>query len=154
MSPQCFGPYLGGSSTCTDLKGMLGTGTPAGDPQEAEAISRAFFAGSTNDCATEDPQVRGEEKTPIFVGSIKTAIGHTESTAGIAGILKASLAVQHGVIPPNFLLDSFRLSPRVAPFCQNLCIPKEALAWPKLAPGQPRRVSVNSFGTPPALLLI
>ncbi|KAF1922660.1 uncharacterized protein M421DRAFT_10366 [Didymella exigua CBS 183.55] len=110
-----------------------GTGTPAGDPQEAEAISRAFFGNCT-----------GSEGDKLFVGSLKTVVGHTEGTAGIAGLLKASLAVQHGIIPPNLLFEN--LSPKVAPFYHNLSITKMAQPWPETAPGQPRRASVNSFG--------
>lgn len=72
-------------------------------------------------------------------------IGHTEGTAGIAGLLKASLAVQHGVVPANMLFDT--LSPNVAPFYSNLRIVTEnGHAWPAVPPGQPRRASVNSFG--------
>ncbi|GKT48775.1 lovastatin nonaketide synthase mokA [Colletotrichum spaethianum] len=111
-----------------------GTGTPAGDPQEAEAISTAFFGH----------RQRTTDEDPLYVGSVKTVIGHTEGTAGIAGLMKASLAVQHGVIPPNLLFEN--LSPRVAPYYQDLRIIKEAQPWPALAPGQPRRASVNSFG--------
>lgn len=112
---------------------LTGTGTPAGDPQEAEAISKAFF-GSQDSSDSER----------LLVGSLKTVIGHTEGTAGIAGLLKASLAVQNGVIPPNLLFEN--LSPKVAPFYKNLSITKEAQPWPELKPGQPRRASVNSFG--------
>ncbi|WQF82203.1 Putative Acyl transferase domain superfamily, Condensation domain, ancestral KRAB domain, thiolase [Colletotrichum destructivum] len=112
-----------------------GTGTPAGDPQEANAIASAFFGQGDNSNAGDDP---------LFVGSIKTIVGHTEGTAGIAGLLKACLAVQHGVIPPNLLFN--KLSPRVAPFYNHLKITTEAIPWPTVAPGQPRRVSVNSFG--------
>ncbi|KAJ3542839.1 hypothetical protein NM208_g3893 [Fusarium decemcellulare] len=111
-----------------------GTGTPAGDPAEAEAISKAFFGN-------EAPE-RSEE--PLYVGSIKTTHGHTEGTAGIAAILKASLALQNALIPPNLLFDN--LSPDVAPFYENLEILKTAKPWPAVAPGQPRRASVNSFG--------
>lgn len=85
-----------------------------------------------------------DDAEPLYVGSIKTVIGHTEGTAGIAGLMKASLAVQHGIIPPNLLLVN--LNPAVAPFYRNLNITKEARPWPALAPGQPRRASVNSFG--------
>ncbi|OLN97460.1 Lovastatin nonaketide synthase 1 [Colletotrichum chlorophyti] len=112
-----------------------GTGTPAGDPQEAEAIATAFFGEGA----------AGIAETPnLFVGSLKTVIGHTEGTAGIAGLLKASLAVQHGIVPPNMLFEN--LSPRVEPFYQRLRITTEALPWPAVQAGQPRRASVNSFG--------
>ncbi|GKZ64564.1 type I Iterative Polyketide synthase (PKS) [Aspergillus niger] len=109
-----------------------GTGTPAGDPQEAFGISSAFF----NDGSQPDDI--------IYVGSIKSVAGHAESTAGIAGVLKASLAIQHGVIPPNLLFNE--LSPLVAPYTSHLQVPTQALPWPDLPPGSPRRVSVNSFG--------
>ena len=61
--------------------------------------------------------------------------------------MKASLALQHGVIPPNLLLE--KLSPRIAPFYRHLRITKKAQLWPAVAPGQPRRASVNSFGKYP-----
>ncbi|RLM00364.1 hypothetical protein CFD26_104016 [Aspergillus turcosus] len=113
-----------------------GTGTPAGDPQEASAIYHAFFSDLPL-------QQHGETET-LFVGSIKTVIGHTEGTAGLAGIIKASLCIQHGVIPPNLLFD--QLNPQLEPFATNLEIPTKAMSWPALKPGVPRRVSVNSFG--------
>lgn len=111
-----------------------GTGTQAGDPQEAEAISRAFFG----------QRKRAEGEDPLYVGSIKTIIGHTEGTAGIAGLMKASLAVQTGLLPPNMLFEN--LSPKVAPFYQDLHLVTGLRPWPAVAPGQPRRASVNSFG--------
>ncbi|EED14463.1 polyketide synthase, putative [Talaromyces stipitatus ATCC 10500] len=112
-----------------------GTGTPAGDPQESQAISRAFFGDRS----------RGEYEEPLYVGSIKTIIGHTEGTAGVAGLLKASLAVQHGMIPPNMLFEN--ISPRVAPYYDDLkIVTGECLPWPSLPKGVPRRASVNSFG--------
>ena len=80
----------------------------------------------------------------MFVGSIKTVLGHTEGTAGIAGILKASLALQKSCIPPNLHFES--LSPAVAPFYKNLEICQTARPWPKTRGDQPRRASVNSFG--------
>ena len=113
-----------------------GTGTPAGDPQEANAISSAFFG--TREKAPS------EEDDPLYVGSIKTVIGHTEGTAGIAGLIKASLMIQHGELVPNLLFDE--LSPRVAPFYNNLEVVTTVRPWPKLTENQPRRVSVNSFG--------
>lgn len=78
------------------------------------------------------------------MGSIKTILGHTEGTAGLAGVLKACLALKHGQIPPNMLFD--RLSPGVAPYYDHLRIPTELTPWPQVSEGQPRRASVNSFG--------
>ncbi|PYH28554.1 polyketide synthase [Aspergillus neoniger CBS 115656] len=109
-----------------------GTGTLAGDPQEAFGITSAFF----DDGSPPDDV--------IYVGSIKSVAGHAEGTAGIAGVLKASLAIQHGVIPPNLLFNE--LSPLVAPYTTHLQVPTQALPWPDLPSGSPRRVSVNSFG--------
>ncbi|KAI0000734.1 hypothetical protein F4779DRAFT_635566 [Xylariaceae sp. FL0662B] len=109
-----------------------GTGTPVGDPIEAAAIHRAFWGN----CSTTDT---------LYVGSIKTIIGHTEGTAGIAAILKASLAIQNGLIPPN--LSFHELNHSVLPFYKHLRIPAfKAREWPTLPGNQPRRASVNSFG--------
>ena len=128
-----------------------GTGTPAGDPQEAGAIHKVFFEGgadqSTTDqnpdtSTTETEQPTGENI--LYVGSIKTVVGHTEGTAGIAGLLKASLAMQNGIIPPN--MHFTKLNPAIKPFYDNLKIPVRAQRWPELPPGVPKRCSINSFG--------
>ncbi|TVY84046.1 Polyketide synthase-nonribosomal peptide synthetase [Lachnellula suecica] len=111
-----------------------GTGTAAGDPKEAEAVATAFF-GLGGSASSDDI---------LYVGSIKTVIGHTEGTAGIAGVIKASLALQHGVIPPNLHFE--RLNPAIEPFYTHLEVPTSAMPWPAVAVGQPRRTSVNSFG--------
>jgi acyl transferase domain-containing protein len=79
-----------------------------------------------------------------MVGSIKTVIGHTEGTAGVAGVLKASLAVQHGRIPANLHFN--KLNPKIQPYYRNLRVPTETVPWPDVPRGSPRRVSVNSFG--------
>ncbi|KAF2647846.1 hypothetical protein K491DRAFT_723083 [Lophiostoma macrostomum CBS 122681] len=110
-----------------------GTGTQAGDPVEAQAIHTAFFPG--------DPE---QQQGQLLVGSIKTVLGHTEGTAGLAGVLKASLAVQHGHVPPN--LHFRNLNPKIQPFYNQLRIPTALTPWPSIPEGQPRRVSVNSFG--------
>lgn len=112
-----------------------GTGTPAGDSVEAEAIYRAF----SEDRIDPDPR-----KSPLYVGSIKTVLGHTEGSAGIAGVLKASLVVQNGHIPPNLSFNN--LSQRVEPFYKGVEIPKHSAAWPDDISSEPRRASVNSFG--------
>ncbi|KAL2864310.1 uncharacterized protein BJX67DRAFT_383970 [Aspergillus lucknowensis] len=108
-----------------------GTGTKVGDPREAAAIKESFHG----------PALNGD---PLYVGSIKTIIGHTEGTAGLAGVLKASLAIQRGVIPPNMLLN--RLNPDVQQYYDHLRVPTTATPWPTLPEGVPRRASVNSFG--------
>ncbi|KAH0594700.1 Polyketide synthase [Metarhizium humberi] len=110
-----------------------GTGTPAGDPQEAEALDTAFFQDSERDA-----------NDILYVGSVKTVVGHTEGTAGLAGIIKACLSIKHGIISPNLHLDN--LSPSVQPFCKNLEVVTSIMPWPELPAGQVRRASVNSFG--------
>ncbi|KAM0334359.1 hypothetical protein ACHAQA_001385 [Verticillium albo-atrum] len=114
-----------------------GTGTPAGDPIEAEAINAAFFGAKSGFVPT------GPNDT-LFVGSIKTVVGHTEGTAGLAAVIKASLALQSGELPPNRLFD--KLNPNIKPFYGSVKILSAARPWPKLAEGGVRRISVNSFG--------
>ncbi|RAH68494.1 ketoacyl-synt-domain-containing protein [Aspergillus aculeatinus CBS 121060] len=110
-----------------------GTGTPAGDPIEARAIYNAFFATSSE-----------QAETPLYVGSVKTAVGHLEGTAGLAGLVKAVEAVRRGEIPPNMLFES--LNPEIQPFYHRLAVPTETMPWPQVREGEPRRASVNSFG--------
>lgn len=114
-----------------------GTGTPVGDPIEAQAIAEAFFnANSPGSDAGHDKK--------LLVGSVKTVIGHTEGAAGLAGILKVVQAMDHGLVPPNLHLSE--LSTTVAPFYNNLEIPKTSIKWPTPPAGHPLRASVNSFG--------
>ena len=130
----CPGCFFFSSLRFTYLQRLVGTGTPAGDPQEAEAIATAFFNG----------RELGELESPLYVGSVKTVIGHTEGTAGLAGLLKVSQAMRHGIIPPNLLFEN--LSPNVAPFYHDMKIVTSPQKWPELPSGTPRRASVNSFG--------
>ncbi|MER5556651.1 type I polyketide synthase [Streptomyces sp. NPDC002793] len=77
------------SGTAPDQVGYVelhGTGTPVGDPVEAAALGAALGAART---------------TPLPVGSVKTNIGHLEGAAGIAGLLKATLVVERGIVPPS-----------------------------------------------------
>lgn len=113
-----------------------GTGTPAGDPVEARAIRDAFMP-------LEQRDVPSKEDPPLYCGSIKTIIGHLEGCAGLAGVLKASLAIQHKAIPPNMHFRT--LNPSIKPFYEGLCVPTTLLPWPETF-GEPRRASVNSFG--------
>ncbi|KAI0481398.1 thiolase-like protein [Xylariaceae sp. FL0804] len=117
-----------------------GTGTPAGDPIEAEAIHRAFYPQESHD-SKKPKEIR---QAKLMVGSIKTVVGHLEGTAGLAGVLKGALAVQHGIVPPN--LHFHELNPKIKPYYKNLKIPTASAPWPNLPKNTPRRVSVNSFG--------
>ena len=109
-----------------------GTGTQAGDPKEAAAIHECF-----------GQHVAGSD-APLYVGSVKTVIGHLEGCAGLAGILKSSAMIQRGLVAPNLHFN--RLNPRIEPYYQGLHVMTQLSSWPKLPEGVPRRVSVNSFG--------
>lgn len=104
-----------------------GTGTAVGDPTEAGAISSVFSSRTTKD--------------PLYVGALKSNIGHPESASGIAGIIKALLVLESGIIPPNKYPE--RINPRIALNCPNLRFPLEPTMWPVEGI---RRASVNSFG--------
>ncbi|KAI2635278.1 hypothetical protein GGS21DRAFT_489941 [Xylaria nigripes] len=116
-----------------------GTGTATGDPIEAAAIHDVFIDNvpwrSSEDAKTDHT---------IYVGSLKTVMGHSEGAAGVAGVLKASLALQNSIIPPNLLLNE--INPKVAPLLGRMQVAREAVAWPVGAAGARRRASVNSFG--------
>lgn len=105
-----------------------GTATPIGDPIEVEALAQAY---STD----------GVESGSCFLGSIKSNIGHLDTAAGVAGFIKAVLAVENGVIPPSLhaSLPSTRISFAKTPFVlATTCQP-----WPGSGP---RRAAVSSFG--------
>lgn len=91
-------------------------GTPAGDPVEAEAIYNAIS------------KHRDSSEGLLYVGFIKIVFGHTGGTAGIAVIMKASLALKNGIMPPNLLFN--RVSSRVAPFYQAVEVPTTVRRWP------------------------
>jgi acyl transferase domain-containing protein/aryl carrier-like protein len=106
-----------------------GTGTPLGDPIEIKALGEVFG---------QRPAGRA-----LQVGSVKTNIGHLEAAAGIAGVIKTVLALQHRTIPPhlhllqpNQLIDWARY---------RIEVPLRATAWQAHADA-PRRAGVSSFG--------
>jgi acyl transferase domain-containing protein len=105
-----------------------GTGTPTGDPIEAGAISDVF----TPYRSSEDP---------MYVGALKSNIGHLEGAAGIAGLIKAVAVVESGIIPPNLWFE--KPNPKIPADQWHLKFPTEPTMWPQ--PGL-RRASVNSFG--------
>jgi acyl transferase domain-containing protein/acyl carrier protein len=106
-----------------------GTGTALGDPIEMGALGKVFSAG------------RDAEK-PLIVGSAKTNFGHLEAAAGVAGLIKVVLAMQHEAIPPH--LHFTEPSPHID--WQNLAvdIPTSLRSWPSGT--RPRLAGVSSFG--------
>jgi acyl transferase domain-containing protein len=103
-----------------------GTGTPLGDPIEMRALGRVF----------------ARRDAPLVVGSAKTNLGHLEGAAGVAGLMKAVLALAHGEIPPHRNFDT--PSPHIAWDELPVRIPTEIVAWPER--DAPRRAGVSSFG--------
>ncbi|TGO27521.1 hypothetical protein BPAE_0041g00680 [Botrytis paeoniae] len=100
-----------------------GTGTAVGDPLEISAIGRVFAKSKSR-------------ASPLLIGSIKSNMGHSEPSSGIAGVMKAVIAIEHGVIPPTVGLKT--LNPN-----SKLKIVTESTPWPDLPV---RRASINSFG--------
>ncbi|KAI1416669.1 putative polyketide synthase [Hypoxylon sp. FL1857] len=110
----------------TDYIEAHGTGTPVGDPIEVDAISRVFSR---------------KVRRPIFIGSIKTNLGHSEGTSGITSVIKVILAMENRIIPPTINLTT--MNPKLLNPEFNIEIVRQAIPWPEtLCP----RASVNSFG--------
>ncbi len=107
-----------------------GTGTGVGDPVELNAVANVY--GHTR-----------ENGNPLLVGSVKTNIGHTESAAGIAGLIKAALALKKGVIPKH--LHFHNPSPSIDWDRVPLQVTSSTMDWPR-SPNRPRLAGVNSFG--------
>jgi acyl transferase domain-containing protein len=104
-----------------------GTATPLGDPVELRALAEVFPA---------------TDGTAPRLGSVKSNFGHLDTAAGIAGLIKAVLAIHHGIIPPNL---HFRAPNREAGVAASLFhIPTTAERWPE--DDGPRRAGVSSFG--------
>ncbi|MGY4724244.1 amino acid adenylation domain-containing protein [Burkholderia pyrrocinia] len=106
-----------------------GTGTPLGDPVEVQALATVFGEGRDG-----GPRLR--------VGSVKTNIGHTESAAGIAGVIKVVLSLNHDRLPAH--LHFRHPSPLVQWDALPIEICAEASAWPRGE--RPRRAGVSAFG--------
>jgi acyl transferase domain-containing protein len=105
-----------------------GTGTAIGDPIEASAIGNAFRQYRTS-------------QQPLFVGSVKSNIGHLEAASGLSGLIKSILMLETGIILPN--ANFKQLNPRIDSEYLRISIPTKTIQWP--AEGV-RRVSLNSFG--------
>ncbi len=80
----------------------------------------------------------------IPITSVKANVGHTLESAGIAGVIKVVLAMQHRTIPPA--INIAKLNPKIDWDRVPVYVPTAPVAWPEPAPGQPRRAGVNGFG--------
>jgi acyl transferase domain-containing protein/acyl carrier protein len=106
-----------------------GTGTPVGDPIEARALGSVLGAGRPAD-------------RPCLIGSVKTNIGHPESAAGIAGLIKMALALYHRRVPANLHFET--PNPDIPMADLRLRVPRALEPWP--AHRGPALAGVNSFG--------
>ena len=106
-----------------------GTGTPLGDPIEIASLTKAW-------------RTQTDERGWCPIGSVKTNIGHLDTTAGVAGLIKATLALQHKEIPPslNFETPNPDIDFEASPFFVNT----ELRAWD--TDRLPRRAAVSSLG--------
>lgn len=112
------------------------TGTPVGDPIELAAIADVFAGHLSAD-------------NPMYVGSVKTNVGHLEGVAGLAGLLKAIYVLENGTIPAHLWFDKWNAQVDID--TSLFKIPTTSVPWPAsmdMGSGTvtPRRVSVNSFG--------
>ena len=105
-----------------------GTGTELGDPVEVAALTRVF----------------GGRQRPLALGSVKSNIGHADAAAGVAGLIKTILALQHGVLPPS--LHFSEPNPHVDFTTASISVVGSAQAWPDHGDARPRRAGVSAFG--------
>ncbi|CZR56253.1 related to polyketide synthase [Phialocephala subalpina] len=104
-----------------------GTGTKVGDPIEAKALHEFFGKGRTS-------------KQPLFVGSVKSNIGHLEGASGLVSIIKSAMMLQKGFILPNYNFE--KGNPKI-PFDEwRLKVPTSQRPWPR---GK-KYISINNFG--------
>jgi amino acid adenylation domain-containing protein len=107
-----------------------GTATPLGDPIEVAALTKAFRLGT-------------QTKQFCAIGSVKSNVGHLDVAAGVAGLIKTSLALRNKLIPPSlhFTKPNPKLDIENSPFYVNAVLRE----W-KTSPGVPLRAGVSSFG--------
>ncbi|MCK6522840.1 polyketide synthase, partial [Myxococcota bacterium] len=118
------------SAEALDLIETHGTGTPMGDPIEVEAL-RAVYG---------DPRADGR---PLWLGAVKTQLGHLEAAAGVTGLIKVVMSLREGRVPPNLHLR--HLNPRLRIQGTPLTPLTQAQDWPSRA-DRTRAAGVSSFG--------
>ncbi|KAK1144993.1 Type I Iterative Polyketide synthase (PKS) [Aspergillus melleus] len=104
-----------------------GTGTQVGDPIEATALNTIFGKGRTS-------------RQPLFIGSVKSNLGHLEGASGVVSIIKTALMLERGFVLPNCNFDKANEDIPMAKW--NMKVPKKLAPWPR---GKPY-ASVNNFG--------
>ncbi|KAK4210046.1 hypothetical protein QBC37DRAFT_475210 [Rhypophila decipiens] len=110
---------------------MHGTGTQAGDVVEMTSVTAAFGSQRTHD-------------NPLFVGGVKSNLGHAEGAAGVTGLIKTLMMFRENVIPPHAGIKT-RVNPKLPPFEDvNIRIPFSV--EPFLTDGEPRRALIGNFG--------
>jgi acyl transferase domain-containing protein/NAD(P)-dependent dehydrogenase (short-subunit alcohol dehydrogenase family) len=114
-----------------------GTGTRAGDAAEVTALAEVYRNG------VDGPPAQQPSMPWCALGSVKSQIGHTKAAAGVAGLIKAALALHHKVLPPTIKVTQpiEQVAPGRTPFYVNT----QKRPWMPHA-GHPRRAAVSAFG--------